>query len=278
MKQQNLDETRYMRPDEVKRFQQKNTSTLEDTQSLPPHDEAEGIQQPFPQQAGRVRELAPNPAPAEEKERTHRFFPVKRKKLLLLFGGFFLAVLLGFAAAGYHQDSVDKEQDLRLRQEQLADREKKLDGQESDLQKRRQEVEAQKRSLEERQQELERQAERIQGKADALADEKPSSAIGKLIDKVSGKAGKREQATAEAKEQGAATASEAESVHRSIADAQTVLNELDKKIDTVHAMKQDVDKVKAQAQSAYAENRDVIDRAVAYAKKGMALLEAYLSQ
>ena len=275
MNEERQDETRCMSPDEVQNVQRRGASP-EDTQSLPRIDAKDAIQQPFPRAERGVRELPPLRAEEIGETSPKRGFFGKRKKLLFLALGFVLAALLGFVIAGYRQDAAERQEDLRLRQEQLADREHKLDAQESDLQKRRQEAELQKKALEERQKELEREVGKLQGRAEALQEEKPSSALGKFFDKVSGKEGKREQAVAEMKEQGAANASEAASVHQSIADAQAVLGEIDKKIDAVQSMKQDVDRVKQQAQSAYEENRDVIDRVVDYAQRGAALLSTYL--
>lgn len=278
MKEQDLDETRYMDPKENQRFKKNMVRSVEDTQPLSSIESRDDIQQPFPKKKGDVRELSPIRKTGNLRKNTFHGIRFKRKKWIFLGISFLFAALIGFVIAGYRQDASDKQQDLHLRQEQIADQEKKLVAQERDLEKRRTEIESKKEALEKRQHELDSQAGRLQGRAEALQEDKPTSVIGKIVDKVSGKEGKREQAVAQTEARGAANADESANVHQSIADTQNMLDEIDKKMDQVQSMKRDVDQVKQQAQAAYEENRDTIDRVIGYARQGAALLASYLSR
>ena len=77
--------------------------------------------------------------------------------------------------------------------------------------------------------------------------------------------------------QGAKASADADSVKQSIADAQTMINEVDAKLDDVGAMKQQAVKVKDAASSAYAEHAGTIQTVLHYAGEGVQLLKGLLS-
>lgn len=120
---------------------------------------------------------------------------MRHKKALLLGVGFLIAVFIGFALAGYHQDQADLQNNERQHQEQqMQERAQKLDAQESDLQKQRQALEAKKKALEEKQRSLEREQGRIEGRGQALQDSADGeSGVQKFLDKVTGQAEKKQR-------------------------------------------------------------------------------------
>ena len=104
----------------------------------------------------------------------------KRKRNVIFAIGFVIAVLLGFIAAGYSQQSAERAENQRQHQEK-------------DLEAKKAQLEQQKQELAKKKQELEQQSARAQGRNEQLASDE-SSGIGKLIDKVTGKDAKRQQA------------------------------------------------------------------------------------
>ena len=158
MKQEDLEKTQYMRPEEIPRTRQAGTAApvrprLEDTQSMPPVDGE--IQPPIPQRGsgmGNIRELAPDDAKGQDRysgdAAKQSWLTPKRKKRLLLGGGFAAALLIGFMIAGYTQDqSAAKQNQRQYEQQQMKEKEQKLVDQERDLKARREQLEQQKKDL-----------------------------------------------------------------------------------------------------------------------------------
>ncbi len=287
MKQDDLDKTQLMRP------AQKNRSPEErqfDTQPLPRIDvsdmDTDSIQPAFPQQgaaggrAGGVRELPTEQVPPRRPSKAYKpFFTTGKKRGLLLTVCFAAALLGGFMLAGYSQEQSEaKQNQYALEQKQMKDREQKLADQEADLKARRQELERQKKELQQRERELEDTASRAKGRNEQLADSAPDSMLGKIVDKVTGKEAKRK----DQQKENAAIAAQADGdvarLKQSIAEAQNMLDDVDAKLDTVAEMQQEAGRLKAKAESAYAENKDVIDKAVHYARTGADILAKWLAE
>ena len=283
MKQEDLDKTQLMRPagqddrEEEKKF---------DTQPLPRIDETEveEIQPAFPQQGGdtdkvsRVREIPAETIPSPRPKAKKHFFTPGRKRGLLLAGGFVLALFGGFMLAGYSQDQSEaKQNQYQLEQQKMQAREQKLADQENDLKARRQELERQKKELQERERELEDKASRAKGRNEQIAENAPDSTFGKFMDKVTGKEAKRRDQQKENEAIAAQAEGDVAKLKQSIAEAQNMLDDVDAKLDTVAEMQQEASRIKAKAESAYAENKDVIDKAVHYARLGADVLSDWLT-
>ncbi|MCR5757929.1 MAG: hypothetical protein K6F95_08490 [Selenomonas sp.] len=286
MKQDDLDKTQLMRP--VGGQKQKSSGErLFDTQPLPRIADEGGIQPPFPQQTGEgfagergVRELPPEKfPPRQEKASSPVFFTAGKKRGLLLSVCFLVALLGGFILAGYSQDQSEaKQNQYKLEQQQMQAKEKKLADQEANLKARRQELERQKKELLDRERELEDQSSRAKGRNEEIAGNTPSSTLGKLVDKVTGKEAKRKEQLQENDKISAQADNDVARLKQSIAEAQNMLDDVDAKLDTVGEMQQEASRIKAKAESAYAENKDVIDRAVYYAKTGADFLSQWLTK
>lgn len=276
--------TRYLTPDEQARLQQvsgKNTSSdanqtgpkLDDTQSLPPLTDAAGkdpIRQPFPQKNGDVRQLRPAAGAQEER---HGWLTPKRKKAILLCAGFLIALFAGFAIAGYRQDQADLAANERQYQAQeMKDRQQKLDQQEKDLQQKRQQLEQQKKELEQQKRSLQQDSDRLAGRQEQMAaDDASSSTVQKILDKVTGKEADRQKAAQSAQQQQSQNTSSTDAVNQSLADAQTMLDDVNAKLSDVEAMKGEASKMKEKAETAYDENKDAIDTALYYVKQGASM-------
>lgn len=280
MQKEDLDKTRYMSPEEIKKVFGKH---LTDTQEMPAIKNLtvnDNIKEPFPptneeQFTSGVRELAPQSV--DENNKTNyskkKFFTPKRKKAACLAAGFLAALLIGFMLAGYSQDKENKN---AATQQQFMQKELELAEKEKDLQARRKELEQQKKELQAKEQDLTEKSNRAKGRNEQLDDSKPSSMLGKLVDKVTGKNAERAQKRQANNETSSQADADAAAVKRSINDAQSMLDDVNSKLDNVTAMKKEASQLKDKAAAAYAENKGTIDKAVYYAKTGADMLVDWL--
>ena len=280
MQKEDLDKTRYMSPEEIKKVSGKH---LTDTQEMPAIKNLtvnDNIKEPFPptneeQFTSGVRELAPQSV--DENNKTNyskkKFFTPKRKKAACLAAGFLAALLIGFMLAGYSQDKENKN---AATQQQFMQKELELAEKEKDLQARRKELEQQKKELQAKEQDLTEKSNRAKGRNEQLDDSKPSSMLGKLVDKVTGKNAERAQKRQANNETSSQADADAAAVKRSINDAQSMLDDVNSKLDNVTAMKKEASQLKDKAAAAYAENKGTIDKAVYYAKTGADMLVDWL--
>ena len=274
MKQDDLDKTQLMRPVDGQRSDDERKF---DTQPLPRiEDNAERLDSGY----RGVRELPPEEIPPRvEKPKAKPFFTAGKKRGILLAICFVAALFGGFMLAGYSQDQSEaKQNQQQMERQQMQAREQKLADQEADLKARRQELERQKQALQERERELEDMSSRAKGRNEEISKEAPGSALGKLVDKVTGKEAKRQEKLQENEKVSAQADSDVAKLKQSIAEAQSMLDDVDAKLDTVAEMQQEANKIKAKAESAYAENKDVIDKAVYYARTGADFLSKWLSE
>ena len=257
-----------------------------DTQPLPRVGGTEEIQPPFPHQneemgSRSVRELPPEKLPPHKEKPPVKkgFFTAGKKRGLLLAACFSAALLGGFMLAGYSQDKSEaKQNQQQLERQQMQAKEKKLADQEADLKARRQELERQKKELQAREKELEDKSSRAKGRNEEIESNAPGSSLGKLVDKVTGKEAKRKEQLQENEKISAQADSDVAKLKQSIAEAQSMLDDVDAKLDTVADMQQEASRIKAKAESAYAENKDVIDKAVYYARTGADFLSKWFTQ
>ena len=202
----------------------------------------------------------------------------KRKRNVIFAIGFVIAVLLGFIAAGYSQQSAERAENQRQHQEQqLQSQQAKIDKDTKDLEAKKAQLEQQKQELAKKKQELEQQSARAQGRNEQLASDE-SSGIGKLIDKVTGKDAKRQQAKAANDAEQSAAQSDAGSVDQSLENVQQMLDDVDQKLDPAKSVKQDASAALEKAPTAYDEHRGTIDAVVSYAKTGAQMLGNLLFQ
>lgn len=275
-----LDKTQYM--------SHQGKKSLEDTQTLPPiTGDTEEIQPPFPkagsQPGGRyggVRELESEPVQfsrREKQEKSKGFISSGGKKFILLLAGFLVALTLGFALAGWTQDrSAEKEQERQQQEAQLLSREQKLQAQEADLKEERERLTRQKQALEAHRQEVAEKSAHLQGRNDQLTEEAQKPGLGRLLDRMTGKEQERKAAMEENNRQSAQLDDEAAAVKQSIAQAQSMLEELDQRIDDVQAMKREAEGLRSKVESAYEENRGTVDQVIYYVQQGADMLQKLL--
>ena len=280
-----FEETQVLGKPLLSQKRQGQAPALDDTQSIPPVDDA--VMQ-HPRRRTGVRELAPLDAQPSEApgQRTvggaddaaPSFWMKARKRNAILVGGFVFALLLGFILAGYTQQSAERAENERMHQEQqLQDKQAQLAKDTKALEEKKAQIEQEKRELEKQRQQAAQQAARAQGRNEQIANDK-SSGLGKLLDKVTGKEKKQQQAQAANDAAAAAAQTDAANIDQSIENAQQMLDDVNAKLDTAKAAGQEASAALEKAQTAYDENRDTIDTIVSYAQTGVRMLGSLLFQ
>ena len=277
---------------------------LDDTQSMPPVSDETQVLPRTKSGKGTVRELDPLPTQGSrtaaggqppkspmgqgtpqpgspydpEGPQKKAASSAKRKRNVIFAIGFVIAVLLGFIAAGYSQQSAERAENQRQHQEQqLQSQQAKIDQDTKALEAKKAQLEQQKQELAKKKQELQQQSARAEGRNEQLENDS-SSGIGKLIDKVTGKEAKRQQAKVANDAEQSAAQEGAGNIDQSIENVQQMLDDVDQKLDTAKTVKQDASAALEKAQTAYDENRGTIDAVVSYAKTGAQMLGNLLFQ
>lgn len=261
MKDNEMDETILLKKREPSRPQ------LDDTQSMPPvHAHGQAMQASLQgRRRGTVHELDPLPQEALPGGRQKPpFWTKRRKRNAFLAGGFVLALLLGFFIAGYaqHQTAM-KEEQARIEQQQAAQDAAVLQAKKAELERKKQE-------LEQKRQELLQQAARAEGRNEQLAAEN-ESLLHRLVDKVTGQAGRQQQAKAANDAAQDASNQAAKQVDAALAQAGQMLDDVNAQIEQSDKVQAAADTVRAGAQTAYDDHRDLIDSAVSYVADGVRL-------
>lgn len=249
---EDLDKTTYMPTvnNPAARTQAKNR--LDDTMEMPPvRPEAGQSQAGEPMPHGHVRRLSPQAGQQPGQPMTPlkpKFWTRKKKRAAILGGGFLVALFIGFMLAGYSQEKQQVAQQQRIEQQQMKDRQAKLDGQVADLQQQKQRLQRQISDLEDRQAALEKQQQK--------------NAFDRIMDKVTGNKD--------------ASSSERSAVQQKMNEAQSMMKDVDKKIDQAQTVGQQASDVKQKAVETYKENQGVINQALDYAKAGAQLVLGWL--
>lgn len=273
--------TPYSEP--VRASQNRANGGMSNTQPLPrvSEDTEYNIQQPFPQvQQSTVRELPPEPPqpPRGGGKNSGGWFTTGQKRGLILLVFFVVALFVGFALAGYSEekDSAAKQAKLAQKQEMLQ-QEQDIKAREQELKERKIKLEQQKKELEAREHELKEAQKVAKAKNETLEGEKSDNVLGKALDKVTGKDAERKQKQAANAAESAKADDDIAKVKQSIADAQSMLDEVDQGLDKVQSMKNDVAQVKGRLEATYQENKGTIDTVVSYVKTGIELVRGLMN-
>ncbi len=252
-----------------------------DTQELPA---IEDIKAPFPQKAGEAKDYPDDDRPVRELARDKRIEPQKksgwwtksRKRKALLAGAFCVAVLLGLVITGYSHEQQAAQQKKIYQAQQLKDKESQLKQQEADLERQKQDLEKQKKALEQRQSELADQSGDLKAAGAKIGQEGSDSTIGKIIDKVTGKTADREKRAGANQEAASRNASESDSVQKSLAETQQMLDNVDSNIKSLQGLQQEAHSLTDKAQAAYDDNKGTIDKVMNYVGVGADIVKSIL--
>ena len=260
-----------------------NQSTrLQDTQPVPRMEDVSAksgaIQPPLSStRSPGVRELKPISQKPDKK--SGKKLTSRRKKVLMLTGGFIFALLCGFFVSGYYHDRQQAADNDRLHQtQQMEQKSRNLQQQEQSLREQRDKLEQEKKALEEKQKNLQSQADRAAGRNEQINADSAGSAVSKIWDTVTGKNQQRQQTSKENEAKSTQASNDASAVGKSIDEAQAMINDVDSRIRDLDEMKQQAQQVKDVASSAYAEHAGTIDQAVYYISEGASYLKGLLSK
>lgn len=249
--------------------------SLEEWQKEEEQAEGSPIQPPIPKrtEGSGVRRLSPLEGKGGKHAKKSGFWTPKKKKGVILTCGFLIALMIGFILAGWAADRKDlanSQKQIASMEEQNRQDQRKRD--EESLRQQKAELQQKLEDLEKQQKQLESQSDRMQGRNDQIQDDRSGSFVQKAIDKVTGKDKKRQEQAASNQQQKSAADREADSVQQSIQQVQTMMDDVDNKLEAAEAVKSKVSAVGEGAKQAYQENEGVINQALGYAKKGASVL------
>ena len=192
------------------------------------------------------------------------------KMIALLAVGFVVAAFCGAALSGYLSEqqaqkaSLDSQHAAATRQLQEAD------SQQESLSRKKERLEAEYQRLLEEQKAAQSAADKLHGqKEQQEKSQQGKSAAGKVLDKITGDAGKQKKEAESTAAQEAEAKEKLESVSQSVQAAGAALEELDAQLDNLEAMRQQAKSVKADVDRAYSENKDTIDTVLHYVSVGL---------
>ena len=195
------------------------------------------------------------------------------KMIALLSVGFVVAAFCGAALSGYLSEQQAKKEALDSQHAAATRQLQEADSQQESLSRKKERLEAEYQRLLEEQKAAQSAADKLHGqKEQQEKKKKKKSAAGKVLDKITGDAGKQKKEAESTAAQEAEAKEKLESVSQSVQAAGAALEELDAQLDNLEAMRQQAKSVKADVDRAYSENKDTIDTVLHYVSVGLSAL------
>lgn len=191
------------------------------------------------------------------------------KMIALLAVGFVVAAFCGAALSGYLSEQQAKKAELDSQHAAATRQLQEADSQQESLSRKKERLEAEYQRLLEEQKAAQSAADKLQGqKEQQEKSQQDKSPAGKVLDKITGDAGKQKKEAESTAAQEAEAKEKLESVSQSVQAAGAALEELDNQLDNLEAMRQQAKSVKADVDRAYSENKDTIDTVLHYVSVG----------
>ena len=191
------------------------------------------------------------------------------KMIALLSVGFVVAAFCGAALSGYLSEQQAKKAALDSQHAAATRQLQEADSQQESLSRKKERLEAEYQRLLEEQKAAQSAADKLQGqKEQQEKSQQDKSPVGKVLDKITGDAGKQKKEAESTAAQEAEAKEKLESVSQSVQAAGAALEELDNQLDNLEAMRQQAKSVKADVDRAYSENKDTIDTVLHYVSVG----------
>ena len=191
------------------------------------------------------------------------------KMIALLAAGFVVAAFCGAALSGYLSEQQAKKAALDSQHAAATRQLQEADSQQESLSRKKERLEAEYQRLLEEQKAAQSAADKLQGqKEQQEKSQQNKSPAGKVLDKITGDAGKQKKEAESTAAQEAEAKEKLESVSQSVQAAGAALEELDNQLDNLEAMRQQAKSVKADVDRAYSENKDTIDTVLHYVSVG----------
>ena len=192
------------------------------------------------------------------------------KMIALLAVGFVVAAFCGAALSGYLSEQQAKKAALDSQHAAATRQLQEADSQQESLTSKREQLEAEYQRLLEEQKAARSAADKLQGqKEQQEKQQQEKSPAGKVLDKLTGDAGKQKKEAESTAAQEAAAQQKLEDISQSVQAAGAALDELDAQLDNLEAMRQQAKSVKADVDRAYSENKDTIDTVLHYVSVGL---------
>ena len=192
------------------------------------------------------------------------------KMIALLSVGFVVAAFCGAALSGYLSEQQAKKEALDSQHAAATRQLQEADSQQESLSRKKERLEAEYQRLLEEQKAAQSAADKLHGqKEQQEKSQQGKSAAGKVMDKITGDAGKQKKEAESTAAQEAEAKEKLESVSQSVQAAGAALEELDAQLDNLEAMRQQAKSVKADVDRAYSENKDTIDTVLHYVSVGL---------
>ncbi|WP_405750220.1 hypothetical protein [Anaerovibrio slackiae] len=192
------------------------------------------------------------------------------KMIALLAVGFVVAAFCGAALSGYLSEQQAKKEALDSQHAAATRQLQEADSQQESLSRKKERLEAEYQRLLEEQKAAQSAADKLHGqKEQQEKSQQGKSAAGKVLDKITGDAGKQKREAESTAAQEAEAKEKLESVSQSVQAAGAALEELDAQLDNLEAMRQQAKSVKADVDRAYSENKDTIDTVLHYVSVGL---------
>ena len=192
------------------------------------------------------------------------------KMIALLAVGFVVAAFCGAALSGYLSEQQAKKAELDSQHAAATRQLQEADSQQESLSRKKERLEAEYQRLLEEQKAAQSAADKLQGqKEQQEKSQQNKSPAGKVLDKITGDAGKQKKEAESTAAQEAEAKEKLESVSQSVQAAGAALEELDNQLDNLEAMRQQAKSVKADVDRAYSENKDTIDTVLHYVSVGL---------
>lgn len=199
------------------------------------------------------------------------------KSIALLLVVFFVAAFTGAMLSGYMGEKQRQDDERQQQMTQASHELQQADREQASLQQKKAQLEKQYQELLAQQKEAQSAADKLTGQKEQLdKNQKEKSAAGKLLDKVTGEAGRQKQESESVGKQAADAVQTVENINQSVKNASAAIDELNNQLDQLEAMRQKAKSVKASVDAAYNENQGTIDKMLYYAAQGINGLKGLL--
>lgn len=253
-------------------------NNLEHTQPLPRVSPDMDDQRTQLLNTKKVRELEPiNNQPQKPVEATGS--QGKGKMAALLVVGFVLAAFFGAALSGYMSEQQAKKDALDNQHQQATRQLRDADSQKQSLQQQKADLEEKYQDLLAQQKEAQSLADKLKGQQEQQSKTtQDKSAAGKVIDKITGEAGKQKKEAAETDAKASQAQQKLEELNQSVQAAGAAIDEVNAQMDNLDSMRQQAQSMKDSVSKAYNENKDVVDSLLYYASLGLESFKGLLAK
>lgn len=203
----------------------------------------------------------------------------KGKMAALLVVGFVLAAFFGAALSGYMSEQQAKKDALDNQHQQATRQLQDADSQKQSLQQQKADLEEKYQNLLAQQKEAQSLADKLKGQQEQQSKTtQDKSAAGKVIDKITGEAGKQKKEAAETDAKASQAQQKLEELNQSVQAAGAAIDEVNAQMDNLDSMRQQAQSMKEDVSKAYNENKDMVDSLLHYASLGLESFKGLLAK